>query len=278
MSSMYRLPVVVVLAGLVLPLCAQRAALTGQSGGLEGYGGPAYSSYAAVGRYGVLSTAQYGAGSTPQSGASPFARRGLDQSPFMHPNSFGDSGRHSRNNRTDHDRSDSDRDDRFHAPPIPLYGVVTLYNTGYIGDSNPGFYVDLANPAPQPPPAFPVAEYDAPPVRQTAHRGNSSQTIPATDYDATADRPAAAPPPPAFRPAYQRRQPPPDPGTEAAVTLVFNDGRPDEQIHNYMLTRKTLYVQEQRLREIPVEQLDLMATEKVNQEAGVDFHLPGTFQ
>jgi hypothetical protein len=58
------------------------------------------------------------------------------------------------------------------------------------------------------------------------------------------------------------------------VTLVFKDGRPREQIHNYMLTRTTLYVQGKRLREIAVADLDLDATAKVNREAGVDFRLP----
>jgi hypothetical protein len=57
------------------------------------------------------------------------------------------------------------------------------------------------------------------------------------------------------------------------VTLVFKDGRPAEHIHNYLLTRTTLYVQDGRRREIPVDELDLAATVKVNHEAGVDFQL-----
>ncbi len=268
--------VLVVLAGLALPVFAQRAGGTGQSGGVEGYSGPAYSSYAAVGRSGVLSTAQYGGMRTPQFGATSYFRASPSQSAVTRPNLVGDPGRHSLDNRNDHDRFDQDHDDRNHTPYFPLYGVVTLYSTGYLGYFNPGFYVDLANPAPLLPSAPLAAEYDAPPVRQTPHRGYSSELVPAAEYDAPPGRPAAAAPPSSFRPTYQRRQPSPDLGTEAAVTLVFNDGRPTEQIHNYMLTRKTLYVQEQRLREIPVDQLDLAATEKINQEARVDFHLPGT--
>jgi hypothetical protein len=61
-----------------------------------------------------------------------------------------------------------------------------------------------------------------------------------------------------------------------AVTLVFKDGRPPEQIHNYILTRTTLFVRDQHARKIPTDQLDLAATAKVNQDAGVDFQLPGT--
>jgi hypothetical protein len=61
---------------------------------------------------------------------------------------------------------------------------------------------------------------------------------------------------------------------EDAVTLIFKDGRPPEQIHNYMLTKTTLYVTDARRREIPVESLDLVATAKANRSAGVDFALP----
>lgn len=69
-------------------------------------------------------------------------------------------------------------------------------------------------------------------------------------------------------------QPAPAPQSEEAVTLVFKDGRPSEQIHNYVLTRTTLFVDDRQRREIPTDQLDLIATARVNQEAGVDFRLP----
>ena len=58
------------------------------------------------------------------------------------------------------------------------------------------------------------------------------------------------------------------------MTLVFKDGRPVEQIHNYILTRTMLTVWDEHHRVIPVDQLDLAATEKVNHDAGVDFQLP----
>jgi hypothetical protein len=75
----------------------------------------------------------------------------------------------------------------------------------------------------------------------------------------------------AYRPAYAPQPPPAD---EDAVTLIFKDGRPSEQIHNYILTAKTLYVQDEHRRVVPVEQLDLVATEKANLDAGVEFSLP----
>lgn len=60
----------------------------------------------------------------------------------------------------------------------------------------------------------------------------------------------------------------------AAVTLVFKDGRAPETIHNYALTRTTLYVTDAKPQEIPVADLDLAATEKANRDAGVKFSLP----
>jgi hypothetical protein len=60
------------------------------------------------------------------------------------------------------------------------------------------------------------------------------------------------------------------------VTLIFKDGRPPEQIHNYLLTRTILYVDDTNHQVIPTSQLDLVATAKVNHDAGVDFRLPDT--
>jgi len=62
--------------------------------------------------------------------------------------------------------------------------------------------------------------------------------------------------------------------TASAVTLVFKDGRPAEQIHSYILTRTTLYVRDQHHRDIPIDQLDLAATQRLNHDAAVDFQTP----
>jgi hypothetical protein len=62
------------------------------------------------------------------------------------------------------------------------------------------------------------------------------------------------------------------------VTLVFKDGRPEQQIHNYILSRTTLSVLDGQRQVIQVRELDLAATVKVNREAGVDFKLPVTAQ
>jgi hypothetical protein len=106
---------------------------------------------------------------------------------------------------------------------------------------------------------------------------DDSSTSPAyaseADNGPPADQGQPEPPGP-YQPAFELPRPSPALGSQEAVTLVFKDGRPPEQIHNYLLTRATLYVQDQQHRDIPIDQLDLVATARVNQDAGVDFHLP----
>jgi hypothetical protein len=87
-------------------------------------------------------------------------------------------------------------------------------------------------------------------------------------------------PPPPYEPPVEPAQPStaPAPENTEAITLVFRDGRTSEQIHNYILSRTTLSVLDGRHRDIPVDQLDLTATEKANREAGVDFRLPASTQ
>lgn len=67
------------------------------------------------------------------------------------------------------------------------------------------------------------------------------------------------------------------PGPQPATILVFKDGRPDQQIHNYVLTSTTLY----RFGggghvEIPLSEIDIPATVKANFAVGVDFQLPAS--
>jgi hypothetical protein len=63
---------------------------------------------------------------------------------------------------------------------------------------------------------------------------------------------------------------------EEGVTLVFKDGRTPVQIHDYVLTRNTVYVWDRHQRVIPIDQIDMVATAKANSEAGIDFELPET--
>jgi hypothetical protein len=74
-----------------------------------------------------------------------------------------------------------------------------------------------------------------------------------------------------FRPTYGGAEPTPQPAT----TLIFNDGRPQIQVHNYALIGDTLYgLDTGAHQEIPLSQLNLPAMVDVNRKAGVDFSLP----
>jgi len=129
--------------------------------------------------------------------------------------------------------------------PYGYYGV-----SGWVATDYPGYYPDAAS------------YYD----------GSAAQPEPPAYYG---EQPYQGPPPPEYAP---RPSEPPQPraplADEDAVTLVFKDGRPPQQIHNYALTRTMLYVRDQHHQDIPVDQLDLAATQKANQNSGVDFQLP----
>lgn len=60
------------------------------------------------------------------------------------------------------------------------------------------------------------------------------------------------------------------------VTIVFSGDRVAERVYNYVITPTTLYVLDGRRRAISLDQLDLDATRRVNQDAGVDFNVPAT--
>jgi hypothetical protein len=78
---------------------------------------------------------------------------------------------------------------------------------------------------------------------------------------------------------YARRDPPPphqkertDP--DPATLLIFRDQHKLE-IQNYAIVGQTLWnFSPQRTQKIPLSSLDLPATEKANEDRGVDFHLP----
>ncbi len=102
----------------------------------------------------------------------------------------------------------------------------------------------------------------------------SSNAAPDENDAQSSPGPYQQPPLPPWQPDSVIPYPPSSPGSQDAVTLIFNDGRPPQQIHNYLLTRTALFVTEPDRRIIPISQLDLVATTKVNRDAGVDFRLP----
>jgi hypothetical protein len=111
-------------------------------------------------------------------------------------------------------------------------------------------------------------------VAQPSDYGNIPYPAQAEDQPQPAPRELYRQQPNAFEhsPSNAGRQP--LPAAETPVTLVFKDGRPTEQIHNYLLTPTTLTVLDRHRRDIPVDEIDLNATTRVNLQAGLDFSLP----
>jgi hypothetical protein len=252
MAGMKRLiAVVAVVAGLAFPLCAQRGG-GGHRGVAVGHSvsrGSFASSGAQAFRGGVPAIGRVNFMGVPQLSASRFAAvpslsvgRGLAAAyPGRRPAYPGRNG--------------------YRRPYLPAYGLG--FPTGYSvwpGSLDPGYYD----------PSF----YNGSGYADSGYADQGYATpAPPAGYAPPPYAAAEVAPPDAYRPTYQTPQPPPQP--EDAVTLVFKDGRPTEEIHNYMLTRTTLYVQDAHRREIPVDDLDLAATQKINKSNGVDFQLPG---
>jgi hypothetical protein len=69
-------------------------------------------------------------------------------------------------------------------------------------------------------------------------------------------------------------QPPPKAEIHVATVLVFLDHH-TEEIENYAIVGKMLWVfTEQRARKIPIAELNVPATTKVNEAQGIGFRLP----
>ena len=80
---------------------------------------------------------------------------------------------------------------------------------------------------------------------------------------------ASAQPVPAAAPKTDSRQEPNKP-----TVLVFKD-KHIQEIQNYAIVGEILWVfTEQRAKKVPLSELDLPATAKLNEERGVEFHLP----
>ena len=62
-----------------------------------------------------------------------------------------------------------------------------------------------------------------------------------------------------------------------ATTLVFRDGH-QEQVTNYAIMGQTLFVFGTRTQKIGLGDLDIPATIKLNDDSGVEFHLPNPKQ
>ncbi len=152
-----------------------------------------------------------------------------------------------------------------------LWGYPDLVDEAQNGDPSPDQYAAYpSGPAPQDR-AYPDQRNsdegyaDRESTRSPEGSGNTPEPwpmrAPRAPYHAQeSSQPQPAPEPPANRPA---------------LTLIFWDLRPNQEVHDYLVTPKTLYVFDGgRRREIPLVDVDVVATAQLNRENGVEFGVP----
>jgi hypothetical protein len=110
--------------------------------------------------------------------------------------------------------------------------------------------------------------YSAPPAEQTLHIVVDTQPARHEVGDDIQD----SLPPLATNPPH-----PADAGPVAPTLLIFRDGHKQE-VSNYAIMGQTLYVFDVRTQKIALGDLDVPATIKVNDDRGVEFHLPNAKQ
>lgn len=108
--------------------------------------------------------------------------------------------------------------------------------------------------------------YSGPPPEQTLH---VVVDLPPSRRPGLPEPDEVAVAPPAAAPAREGGVPAP---LEATV-LVFRDGH-HQEVTNYAIMGQTLYVFGNRTQKIGLGDIDLPATIKLNDDRGVDFHLP----
>ena len=160
-----------------------------------------------------------------------------------------------------------------HHPHRPIYNYGGTFYTGTVlpygfydpyWSSAPGFLYDNSYDAGADQAAYTNPAYD---------EGSNYVTEPAPEA-AEPPNPADSNSPYSYGSPQPSTEPQAAPPPQEALTLVFSNGAPSQQIHNYILCRSTLTVLDGPRREIPIAELDLAATEKANRAAGIDFRLP----
>jgi len=232
-----------------LPMCAQHGGSHG-GGGFSGHAAPAFHSSGGVARPSFAPAAR-------PAGAA-----------YAHPPTPWHGG---------HGYGPGYRGPRVYG--YPGVGAIGWVGPGYLSYDDSGPYVDSGDADQGNPNAddemasVPYPYVDQPPP-DALQQGYAPQEYAPAPYEGP-----VAPDPSQYQPPQQRAArrvaatPLPE---EDAVTIIFKDGRTPLQIHNYMLTTTMLYVRDQGHRDIPLNDIDIAATQKANQIAGVDFKLPGT--
>jgi hypothetical protein len=147
-----------------------------------------------------------------------------------------------------------------------LYNYPTWAGYGYPYVVDPGFYDwgdfdnsenDQSSATPEYPTSYPDYGYVAP--------GETPQGIPreVPSWNSQWQQPAAA-----GATAL--------PMGEQPLTVIFKTGRAPVKMQNYMMTAKVLTdLDSQHYEQIPLDQIDFAATQRVNGSTGVGFQIPG---
>jgi hypothetical protein len=260
--------VALVVVGLALPACAQHG------GGGHGGGGGGFAGHSAGGFHGGGFAAPHSsrgfAAPRPYgfSGGARYAR------PYAYSNSRYRSGFRAPYAGPDY-RADRHRGpyfyNNFYGNGFPFYGIPDWIGLGPLGCYDDGSIYDDDDYYGAPDCGGEPSDADQPMVYGDDQ--NNAPPPPPPDQPPIYAPPSYEPPPPAETP-----RPTQLPTSEIATTIVFKDGRPSEQIHNYALTPTTLFVLDQQHHDIPLDQVDLAATEKANRAAGIEFEVPQSAQ
>src|SRR5580704_8027741 len=108
--------------------------------------------------------------------------------------------------------------------------------------------------------------YSGPPAEQTLH---VVVDLPTARHGMAEDDEDSAP----ARATRDNAMSPPDAKAVDATVLVFRDGHKQE-VSNYAIMGQTVYVFDNRTQKIALTDLDVAATVKLNDDRGVDFHVP----
>lgn len=186
--------------------------------------------------------------------------RGLSQHRPAYRPSFGD-----RNRDWDRDRHGRDR---FYGYASPGWGYIYPYP--YVID--PGFFDwDDSGDNGQDQNATtseyaPYADYGEPYPQEPQEPYNEPPPYPQSPYPQQPYQPESAP---------NAARPPSAPSFEESLTVIFKNGRAPQTIRNYMMSTKELTdMDPHHFERIPLGEIDIAATAKLNRARGVNFELP----
>lgn len=151
-------------------------------------------------------------------------------------------------------------------------GYVYPYTYPYVID--PGFYdwgaTDYSDTQPEvEPPAGQDPDYAYAP--DTAGPGYGDAPYPQQQGSV---QPGAAQVPPQ-RQEYHFASSSAPPAASKPLTVIFKDKRPPEKIYNFMISSTSLTdLDGQSFEKIPLDEIDVAATQRANRSIGVDFEVP----